>query len=91
MYSVRDQLATAMADKIGLVKEVLVRTEDARLIHHTLEVSKYHIRLKNLNQSLIGDYKVRCNNEQQLIHHLRHLHRVIDRAARLRGDSVPLR
>ncbi len=50
-------------------------------------MKKYHTRLKNINQAVIGEYTVRCNNQQELLRHLRHLNRLIDKAARLRGEQ----
>lgn len=41
MYALQDQLSAAMAEKVGLVKELLVRAEDARNIEQTLVVLNF--------------------------------------------------
>uniref|UniRef100_A0A915BBE3 Ciliary BBSome complex subunit 2 C-terminal domain-containing protein n=1 Tax=Parascaris univalens TaxID=6257 RepID=A0A915BBE3_PARUN len=89
MFALRDQLSAAMAERLNSVKEVLVRAEDARIIRQTQTMRKYYLKLHNLNQALMAEHCVRCNNHEQLLRALRELNKTIEKGARLRvGDPA---
>jgi len=84
LYSLRDQLSAQMADRSNLVKALLVRAEDSRLISHWSSMKKYYTQLYSVNQELVGEYRVRCNNHDELLRGLKLINQLILRAARLR-------
>uniref|UniRef100_A0A0N5AER1 Bardet-Biedl syndrome 2 protein homolog n=1 Tax=Syphacia muris TaxID=451379 RepID=A0A0N5AER1_9BILA len=89
MYSLQDQLSASMAERISLVKELLVRAEDARNIQQTNMMKRYYVKLQMTNQGIMTEHKVRCNNYDQLLHDLRLLNNTIEKSARLRvGDPA---
>uniref|UniRef100_F1LHN6 Bardet-Biedl syndrome 2 protein n=1 Tax=Ascaris suum TaxID=6253 RepID=F1LHN6_ASCSU len=73
MFALRDQLSAAMAERLNSVKEVLVRAEDARIIRQTQTMRKYYLKLQSLNQAMVAEHCVRCNNHEQLLRTLREL------------------
>uniref|UniRef100_A0A0M3KEJ5 BBS2_C domain-containing protein n=1 Tax=Anisakis simplex TaxID=6269 RepID=A0A0M3KEJ5_ANISI len=89
MFALRDQLAAAVAERANSVKEMLVRAEDARIIGQIQMMRKYYVKLQTLNQALVTDQMVRCNNHEQLLKTLRELNKTIEKGARLRvGDPA---
>lgn len=48
-------------------------------------MKKYYNELFNVNQQLIGQYKIRSNNHEELLHCLKQVNQIIQRAGRLRG------
>ncbi|KHN75852.1 Bardet-Biedl syndrome 2 -like protein [Toxocara canis] len=50
---------------------------------------KYYLKLQNLNQAMVAEHRVRCNNHEQLLRTLRELNKTIEKGARLRvGDPA---
>lgn len=53
-------------------------------------MKRYYTHLHNINQELLAQYKVRCNNQEELLSHLKQINLIIQHAARLRGKSLTL-
>jgi Bardet-Biedl syndrome 2 protein len=49
-------------------------------------MKRYYNQLHNINQELIAQYKVRCNNHEQLLSNLKTINQIIQRAGKLRGE-----
>lgn len=50
-------------------------------------MKKGYMELFTLNRDLISAYKIRCNNHQELLQHLKEVNKMIQRAGRVRGQS----
>jgi len=49
-------------------------------------MKKGYMELFTLNRDLISAYKIRCNNHQELLQHLKEVNKMIQRAGRVRGQ-----
>ncbi|XP_072374634.1 BBSome complex member BBS2 isoform X1 [Scyliorhinus torazame] len=83
-HSVHQKLTAEMADHANLVRSLMVRAEDARLMGDMRSMKKGYMELYDLNRDLINGYKIRCNNHTELLSCLRAVNQAIQRAGRLR-------
>ncbi|XP_043563232.1 Bardet-Biedl syndrome 2 protein homolog isoform X1 [Chiloscyllium plagiosum] len=83
-HSVHQKLTAEMADHSNLVRSLMVRAEDARLMGDMKSMKKGYMELFDLNRDLINGYKIRCNNHTELLTCLRAVNQAIQRAGRLR-------
>jgi Bardet-Biedl syndrome 2 protein len=100
--AVRVKLTTEMADSSNLIKTLVIKAEDARilnemyvLVKRTLlltdasgNMKKIYKTLFELNQNLVGEYTKRSNNYEGLLASLKDVNQMIQRSARLRVGSV---
>jgi len=84
LQSVRQRLSAEMADNSGVIRTLIVRAEDSRLMMDIKNMRKWYSQLYDLNRDLISGYKIRCNNHQELMETLKHVNQIIQRAGRLR-------
>eukprot|EP01062_Namystynia_karyoxenos_P003922 TRINITY_DN11382_c0_g1_i1.p1 TRINITY_DN11382_c0_g1~~TRINITY_DN11382_c0_g1_i1.p1 ORF type:complete len:748 (+),score=285.65 TRINITY_DN11382_c0_g1_i1:82-2244(+) len=82
--AVRIQLTMEMADSSQLVKALVIRAEDARILNETELMRQHYAKLHELNSHLIGEYIKRANNHVELLAALREVNAMIQKAARLR-------
>lgn len=83
-HSVRQKLTAEMADHSNLIRSLVIRAEDARLMADMKNMKKGYMELFTLNRDLISAYKIRCNNHQELLQHLKEVNKMIQRAGRVR-------
>uniref|UniRef100_A0A1I7XV71 BBS2_C domain-containing protein n=1 Tax=Heterorhabditis bacteriophora TaxID=37862 RepID=A0A1I7XV71_HETBA len=84
MYDVRDRLTTDLSEKQYLLKEVLVRAEDALVIDNLSLIRKYYTRLRHMDRSMRQAFFLRSNNHERFVQSLRRLNKIIEHMARLR-------
>ncbi|VDN93613.1 unnamed protein product [Brugia pahangi] len=84
MYIMRDRLSATIAERSNSIKEMLVRAEDARTINQFRLMSKYYQKMHTLNQAMVAEHKIRCNNHEELLKLLRNLNKIIEQGSRLR-------
>ncbi|VBB27520.1 unnamed protein product [Acanthocheilonema viteae] len=84
MYIMRDRLSVTIAERCNSIKEMLVRAEDARTISQFRLMSKYYQKMHTLNQAMIAEHQIRCNNHEELLKLLRNLNKIIEHGSRLR-------
>ncbi|EJW77367.1 hypothetical protein WUBG_11724, partial [Wuchereria bancrofti] len=84
MYIMRDRLSATIAERSNSIKEMLVRAEDARTINQFRLMRKYYQKMHTLNQAMVAEHKIRCNNHEELLKVLRNLNKVIEQGSRLR-------
>ncbi|CAH1270190.1 BBS2 [Branchiostoma lanceolatum] len=82
--SVRQKLTAEMADHSNLIRSMVVRAEDARILADWKNMRKYYMELFDLNRDLVNGYKIRCNNHTELLSCLKLVNQAIQRAGRLR-------
>ena len=88
MNDVRLRASADMADAIQRVKMGVIRAEDARLIGEVADVRKLYANVYTDNREMLGEYKKRENNQQELLKNLKEINQYIQRAARCRmGES----
>uniref|UniRef100_F6UN54 Bardet-Biedl syndrome 2 protein homolog n=1 Tax=Ornithorhynchus anatinus TaxID=9258 RepID=F6UN54_ORNAN len=83
-HSVHQKLSADMADHSNLIRSLLVRAEDARLMRDMKTMKKRYVELFNLNKDLLSGYKIRSNNHTELLSNLKEVNQAIQRAGRLR-------
>ncbi|CAL4122242.1 unnamed protein product, partial [Meganyctiphanes norvegica] len=83
-HSTRQRLSAEMADHSGVIRTLVVRAEDARLMSDMASMKQWYGELYALNKDLISGYKIRCNNHQELLSCLKQVNQTIQKAGRLR-------
>uniref|UniRef100_A0A2K5RR89 BBSome complex member BBS2 n=1 Tax=Cebus imitator TaxID=2715852 RepID=A0A2K5RR89_CEBIM len=83
-HSVHQKLSADMADHSNLIRSLLVRAEDARLMRDMKTMKSRYMELYDLNRDLLNGYKIRCNNHTELLGNLKAVNQAIQRAGRLR-------
>ncbi|XP_037069324.1 Bardet-Biedl syndrome 2 protein homolog [Pollicipes pollicipes] len=82
--SVRERLSAEMADYSGIIRSLVVRAEDARLMADMRSMKRWYMELFDVNRDLISDYKIRCNNHDELMTCLKQVNQTIQKAGKLR-------
>ncbi|RHY51442.1 hypothetical protein DYB38_001027 [Aphanomyces astaci] len=80
--SIRLKLTGDMADDSNQLKHLVIRAEDARILHDIMR--SYYAELFTLNNQLLGEYTKRATNHQALLDALKDVNGMIQLAARLR-------
>uniref|UniRef100_A0A8C0XI47 Bardet-Biedl syndrome 2 protein homolog n=1 Tax=Castor canadensis TaxID=51338 RepID=A0A8C0XI47_CASCN len=83
-HSVHQKLSADMADNSNLIRSLLVRAEDARLMRDMKTMKNRYMELYDLNKDLLNGYKIRCNNHTELLGNLKAVNQAIQKAGRLR-------
>lgn len=84
LQAVRQRLSADMADHSGVIRSLVVRCEDSRLMRDTNSVRRWCGQLADINRDLVAGYRIRCNNNTELMDTLKEVNQIIQRAARLR-------
>ncbi|CAL1528312.1 unnamed protein product [Lymnaea stagnalis] len=83
-HKVRNKLTAEMADHSNLIRSMVVRAEDARIMGDMKSMRKGYMELSDLNRDLISGYNIRCNNHQELVKCLKQVNQIIQKAGRVR-------
>lgn len=89
--AVRLKLTAEMADAANLVKALIVKAEDYRMLSDMANLKKVFSGLQQTNGDLIAEYNKRANNHQQLLAQLKEVNMMIQKAAKLRLGSAKTR
>jgi len=73
-----------MADHSGVIRSLVVRVEDSRIMADMASMKKWCSQLYDINKDLVAGYKIRCNNHSELMETLKQVNQIIQRAAQLR-------
>jgi len=84
----RQRLSAELADNSGLIRTLVVRAEDARLMMDMKTMRQWYSQLYDINRDLISGYNIRCANHQELMETLKAVNQIIQKAGRLRGKEV---
>lgn len=84
LNSMRQTLTAGIADHSNLIRSMVVHAEDTRLIGDIKAMKRGYTELYNVNQDLLRDYNIRCNNHTELVSCLKQVNLVIQKASRLR-------
>mmetsp|Transcript_47298 Transcript_47298/g.109459 ORF Transcript_47298/g.109459 Transcript_47298/m.109459 type:complete len:719 (+) Transcript_47298:144-2300(+) len=89
--AVRLKLTAEMADSANLVKALIVKAEDYRMLSDMSNLKKVFSGLQQTNSDLIAEYNKRANNHQQLLGQLKEVNMMIQKAAKLRVGTPKTR
>merc|ERR550525_2277803 len=89
--AVRLKLTAEMADSANLVKALIVKAEDYRMLSDMTNLKKVFSGLQQTNGDLIAEYNKRANNHQQLLAQLKEVNMMIQKAAKLREGQAKTR
>lgn len=80
----RLKMSADIADQSALVKMLVIKAEDSRMLNEMAQMSSYYSQLFDLNRELIGEYTKRSTNHAELLAALKEVNHMIQKAARLR-------
>lgn len=80
-----------MADSSNLIKQLLIKAEDARILGDMKAMRKYYRQLYDLNRDLVTEHDKRATNHTELLKNLKEVNLMIQRAARLRAGGPKTR
>lgn len=89
--AVRLKLTAEMADSSSLVKALIVKAEDYRMLSDMENLKKVFLSLQQTNSDLTAEYTKRANNHQQLLEQLKEVNMMIQKAAKLRTGTPKTR
>merc|ERR1719326_2390052 len=89
--AVRLKLTAEMADSSNLVKALIVKAEDYRMLSDMGNLKKVFSSLQQTNSDLIAEYNKRANNHSQLLGQLKEVNMMIQKAAKLRVGTPKTR
>uniref|UniRef100_A0A8D9F590 Bardet-Biedl syndrome 2 protein n=1 Tax=Cacopsylla melanoneura TaxID=428564 RepID=A0A8D9F590_9HEMI len=81
------KITSYVANNARTIRSLTVQAEDSRLLGNMKEMRDFYIQLKQQNEEVIQNYKVRCSEHEQYLDNLRHINNIIQQAARLRVGS----
>ncbi|XP_019881742.1 Bardet-Biedl syndrome 2 protein [Aethina tumida] len=79
----RLRLGTDIADRLGQIRTLVIRAEDARL-NDIKEMPKYYTELMGLNKEIINGHNIRLQNYNDGVDSMKKINAIIQRASRLR-------
>lgn len=79
------RLQAEAASETTLLKNIVIRLEDARILENIDEMKKRLVQLKNVNVDLIREHEIRMKSYRELTANLKELNSGVQRAARLRS------
>ncbi|XP_054004595.1 Bardet-Biedl syndrome 2 protein homolog [Hylaeus anthracinus] len=83
------RLQAEAASETTLLKSIIIRLEDARILENVDEMRKRLVQLKNVNVDLIKEHEIKMKSYRDLTANLKELNLGVQRAARLRvGNSA---
>ena len=89
--AVRVKLTAETADSAGVLKALVVKAEDSRLLKDVSAMRRAYGNLFALNRELIAEHQKRANNHTELLALLREVNAMIQRCAKLRVGSARTR
>ena len=75
LQSTRQRLSADMADHSGVIRGLVVRAEDSRIMADMRSMRKWCSQLYDINKDLVAGYKIRCNNHSELMETLKQVKR----------------
>lgn len=81
------RLQAEAAGGVNLLKSIVIRLEDARILENIDDMRKRLMQLKNINGDLIREHEIRLNSHRELAASLKELNIGVQRVARLRGKN----
>ena len=86
--ALRLKLSAGMADASNLVKTLVVKAEDARMMLDVANMKRMYRELYALNNELVGEYVKRSTNREELKKALKEVNQFIQKSAKLRRGKA---
>uniref|UniRef100_T1IM01 Bardet-Biedl syndrome 2 protein homolog n=1 Tax=Strigamia maritima TaxID=126957 RepID=T1IM01_STRMM len=86
--STRLAMMADTADHSSVIRSLIVRAEDCRLIKDYTNMKQWYVNLFDINKYLISNFKIRNTNHQELLNCLKIVNQTIQKAGQLRGLFV---
>ena len=84
LESVKNKLNLDLGDKTNLIRNLLIRSEDARLLKDWKLMIRYYDELNELNNDLQTCYEIRSSNYSDIVNTIKELNGIIQKSSRLR-------
>lgn len=81
---VKRRLNVDLSNKSSLIRNLIVRGEDARLLNDLKLMKRFYGELNDLNNDLRGSFEIRVTNYNDIVSTIKELNGIIQRASRLR-------
>lgn len=86
---VEARLQAETAGSTSLVKNLIVRLEDSRILESAADMRSRLNQLKSVNTDLIRDHEIRSKSFRELLTALKELNFGVQNASRIRGNEPP--
>lgn len=84
LESVKNKLNLELGDKSNLIRNLLIRAEDTRLLKDWKLMKRFYAELDELNRNLQRSYEIRVANHCDVSNTIKQLNGIIQKASRLR-------
>lgn len=91
LRSTRHKMSADMADSSQMIKALVIKAEDARILANMKGMRSAYKELYLMNQELLGEYAKRSNNHEELMAALKEVNRYISQASKLRVGEAKTR
>jgi len=86
--SSHQEMTADIAENANMVRNLVVRAEDARLMGDMKNMRRWYGELMHINRDLRNNYKIRSNNHKELLTSLRNINQIIQKAGNLRVGTM---
>lgn len=83
--SIRKKLSIDIASNTAIIKNLIVTSEDSRLLKNWKPLRESYAELTTINEDMIQEHKKRETNHIKLLETLKQMNQIIDKAAKLRS------
>ncbi|XP_003385146.1 PREDICTED: Bardet-Biedl syndrome 2 protein homolog [Amphimedon queenslandica] len=83
-HQVRETLSAEIADHASIIRNLIVRAEDARIMSELKNMKMAYMQLYDLNREIIRGYEIRRSNHMELLDCLKIVNQTVQKATRLR-------
>lgn len=84
LESVKRKLNMDLGDKSSLIRNLIIRSEDARLLNDLKLMKRFYNELNELNNDVRNGYEIRVTNYNDIVSTVKELNGIIQKASRLR-------
>lgn len=84
LEAVKRKLNIDLGDKSSLIRNLIIRSEDARLLNDLILMKRFYNELDEINNDLRNGYEIRVTNYNDIVNSVKELNGIIQKASRLR-------
>lgn len=85
LYTVNDKLTAEWTERLNLIRETVVRAEDALATQQLAKARKLYVRVALLNRECVTQRLILTQSRENLVNSLKNLNQMIKLNAQLRG------
>lgn len=90
IQAVRQRLASEIADTSSNIRTLVIRSEDARLLHEYVNLRQTYTDLQIFTRDLMNSYRIRQTNHSDLVTALKEINLSIQKSANLRVGKAKM-